>query len=461
MSDYVATAEGPDADPIKGTAQLVEHILRGSKPEEQWRIGTELEFIAVRQEDGHAIAWSGRHGVEVLLRDLAERFEWAPTTEGRHTIALHRGETSITLEPGGQIELSGKTVRTLAETRDEIEGFARQLVTVAEPHGVAILGLGAQPVSRLDEIEWVPKHRYGIMAAYMSRVGRLGHRMMKQTGTVQANIDFSGAADAIDKMRVGTGIGPILNAIFANSAILDNEESGYLSYRGHVWTDVDAARCGILPFLFHERAGVEEYVEWALDAPMYFVRRDGAYVDLSGTPFREFMNRGANGLWATVGDFALHLSTLFPEVRLKTYLELRMIDAQPRETILAVPAITAGLLYEPDCRMGAFDLVRRWTLEEREQILRDGQKRGLATRVGRLKLLDLARELVAIAAEGLRRLEQADSAAQSGLGEEALAPIRQLLEDGRCPADISLEAWRNGKPEERVRRLIDKTRWQF
>ncbi len=458
MSDYVATTEGPDADPITGPTQLVEHILRGAKPREDWRLGTELEFIAVRRDDARAIPWSGPDGVEVLLREIGERFGWEQVREGAHTIGLSRGETSITLEPGGQIELSGRPVQTLTETREEIEGFARELVTVADGHGVAVLGLGAQPVSRLDEIEWVPKKRYGIMAAYMTRVGRHGQRMMKQTGTVQVNVDFQSATDAIDKMRIATGIGPILNAIFANSPLIDGEDSGYLSFRGQVWTDVDAARCGMLPFLFHERAGVEQYVEWALDAPMYFVRRNGVYIDLSGVPFRDFMRRGAAGHEATVGDFALHLSTLFPEVRLKTYIELRMIDAQPRETILALPAIAKSLLYEDDCRAGVWDLVKRWTLDERREILRDGCRYGLATRAGRFRLQDLARELLAIAATGLRRL---GDSGEPGDGAAALDTVAALVEEGRCPATASLEAWRDGPPAGQTRRLIDRTQWAF
>ena len=267
MSDYIADEQGPDAEPITSLDQLVAHILRGSKPASEWVVGTEVERIGVDPNTGEALPFSGDRGVEAILRGMCERFGWEPKQEIGRIIGLSRGESSITLEPGGQVELAGRPFRSLLDGAAELYANGAELSDIAAEIGVVFVGLGVQPVSPLEEIEWVPKGRYGIMGPYMNRVGQLGQRMMKQTATVQVNLDYSSEADAIDKMRVATGVGPILNAIFANSAISEGRANGYLSYRAHVWTDTDQARCGILPFLFAENAGVVDYVEWALDAP--------------------------------------------------------------------------------------------------------------------------------------------------------------------------------------------------
>lgn len=442
MSDYIADETGPDAAPIEKIDQLVEHFERGAKPRSEFRIGTEYEKVAVDRATGAAIPFSGERGVEAILRRLADRYGWEPQEEDGRIIALSRPPGEITLEPGGQVELSGRPCATLHEADEELREHVREVVSIAEELDVAFLGLGIQPFSTVDEIEQVPKKRYAIMAPYMPKVGTLGLRMMKQTATVQTNLDYESEADAMQKMRVATGLGPILNALFANSPITDGKPNGYLSYRGHIWTDTDNARSGILPFVFEPRAGFVDYVEWALDVPMYFVKRGKDYVDLTGIPFRRFWKEGANGLRATVGDFALHLSTLFPEVRLKTYIELRMVDSQPPESMLGLSAIAKGVLYEPDCMQAAWDLVKGWSFEERVRLNHEVHRTAMATPVRRYRVQDLARELIDIAEEGLRRQDCRNARGENETIYLELA--REYARSGKSPAERVLERWSRG-----------------
>jgi glutamate--cysteine ligase len=452
MSDYIVDTDGPDSEPLETIDQMVAHILRGAKPESEWVVGTEVERVGVDAATAEAIPFSGPRGVEAILRGMCEEFGWSPVLEEGRVIGLSRGDADITLEPGGQIELAGQPFRSLHEGAAELAAHGAELSAVAASLGVRFVGLGIQPVTKLDEIEWVPKERYGIMGPYMGQVGTLGQRMMKQTATVQVNLDFASEADAIEKMRVGVGIGPILNAMLANSSISEGRLNGYLSYRGHVWTDTDAARCGILPFLFAEGAGVVDYVEWALDAPMYFVKRDGDYLDLTGVPFRRFWQEGAAGTRAMVGDFALHLSTLFPEVRLKTWLELRMADSPPPDSLLALSAIAKGLLYEDDCRQAAWDLVKGWELSLRLELLETVARAGFAARAGRHSIGDLAAELLRIAEEGLRRLDRRDgrTASEADFLERTIHRVQRR----RSAAEEVAELWQVGGAG-RARALVD------
>ncbi len=439
MSDYVQDETGPDAQPIDRLDQLVEHFERGAKPPPEWRVGTEYEKVAVDRASGCAIPFSGARGVEAILRALADRFGWEPHEEEGRVVALSRPGGDVTLEPGGQIELSGRPCVTLHEAADELDEHVGELTAVASELGVAILGLGIQPISTLEEIEWVPKPRYGIMGPYMREVGRLGQRMMKQTATVQVNLDYSSEADAMQKMRVAMGLGPVINAIFANSSISDGRANGYLSYRGHVWTDTDPARCGPLPFVFQPGVGFADYIEWALDVPMYFVKRAGRYLGMAGVTFRRFWKEGAGSLRATVGDFALHLSTLFPDVRLKTYIELRTADSQPPDNLLGLSAIAKGVLYEPDCMLAAWDLVKGWSWEERRRLEHDVHRAALGAPLRRHRVLDVARDLVAIAEEGLRRQRRCDA---RGRDETIfLERTHDIVSRGRTLAETVLEHW--------------------
>jgi glutamate--cysteine ligase len=450
MTDFQTSAH---AVPIGSVDQLVEQLHKAGKPRERWRIGTEYEKVGVDRTTGRAAPFSGARGIEAVLRGLAERFGWEPKEENGRVIALARGGASITLEPGGQLELSGEQCETIHCTNAELRTHVREVVSVGNDVGVAFLGLGIQPVSRLDEIEWVPKQRYGIMGPYMTRVGTLGQRMMKQTATVQANIDYADERDAMMKMRVAMGLAPLITAMFANSSVVENALSGYMSYRGYIWTDTDRARSGILPFVFRADASFVDYVEWALDVPMYFIIRNRRYVtDVTGTPFRRFLAEGFGGERATLDDWNLHLTTLFPEARLKGYVELRSADSQPPERMLALPALVKGVFYTADCLDAAWDLVKRWKIEERHELARDVYREALQARLRGIKVLELARELYAIGEEGLRRQQAVDA---RGRDERIyLDRLGEQLALGRSPARVIAEKWA-GEWNGRVERLID------
>jgi glutamate--cysteine ligase len=457
MTDFRASAH---AVPIERVDQLVEQFHRGGKPRDRWRIGTEYEKVAVDRATGRAAPFSGPRGIEAVLRALAERYGWTPTEEAGRTIALARDGASITLEPGAQLELSGEQCSSIHCTRDELATHVREVVTVGRELGIAFLGVGIQPVSTLEEIEWVPKQRYAIMGPYMTRVGSMGQRMMKQTATVQANIDYADERDAMRKLRAGMAIAPIVNAMFANSSVSEGDLNGYMSYRGHIWTDTDRARCGILGFAFRDDAGFRDYVEWALDVPLYFILRDGRYrTDVTGVPFRRFLADGAGGTRATLDDWNLHLTTLFPEVRLKTYLEFRSADSQPPERMLALPALMKGIFYTDDCLDAALDLARRWRWEDVMELYVTVHREALVTRFKGIRVVEYARELFQIAAEGLRRQAALDAA---GRDERVyLDRLGEQLELGRSPARVIAEKWQREWPAaERVERLIRYTEWQ-
>jgi glutamate--cysteine ligase len=453
MTDFRASGA---SEPITSVDRLVEEFHGAGKPRSDWMIGTEWEKLAVDARTGAAATFSGPNGIERLLRQLAERYGWEPTEEDGRVVALQRDGASITLEPGGQVELSGRQCPTIHCTKEELDVHVRELATVGEELGIKFLGLGMQPISRLDEIEWVPKQRYRVMRAYMAKVGTLGHRMMKQTATVQANIDFSDERDAMRKMRVGMGTAPLFNAMFANSSVSEGELNGMMSYRGYVWTDTDRARCGLLPFCFRDGATFAEYAEWALDVPMYFLLRDGRYVTegVTGVPFRVFLERGLAGHRATLDDWKLHLTTLFPEVRLKGYIEFRSTDSQPPERLLALPALVKGVFYEDDCLDAARDLVKRWTFEDCVDIYRDVTREALKARARGIPVIELARELLAIGEEGLRRQDRRNAA-----GEDErvyLDRLREQIATGRSPARTIAEKW-NGEWNAGVERLIAYT----
>ncbi|MGH7856379.1 MAG: glutamate--cysteine ligase, partial [Candidatus Binatia bacterium] len=438
MSDLVQTDPALD-EAVTRRDPLIEYFLGGCKPRERWRIGTEYEKVGVDRRTGRAAPYGGPRGIEALLRRMADRFGWTPRLEDGRIIALGGERAMITLEPGAQLELSGEACDSIHCAHAELTEHVNQIVTIGEELGLAFLGLGMQPVSSLDDIEWVPKARYRIMGPYMLKVGTLGQRMMKQTATVQTNVDFGDERDAMDKMRVGMGLTPILTAMFANSPISEGRLNGYMSYRQHIWTDTDRHRCGLLPFVFSREAGFEDYVDWALDVPMYFIRRDGRFIDLSGLPFREYMRKGAAGQQATLADWQLHLTTLFPEVRLKTYIELRSADSQPPERMLALPALVKGVLYDDDCLLGAWDLVKGWSWSERLDVYDASHRDALQARIRGIKLLELARELCSIAKVGLSRQNVRNA---NGENETIyLAELERQLDSGKSPARFIAERW--------------------
>jgi glutamate--cysteine ligase len=431
------------SDEIRGKEELLEYFGSGSKPREQWRIGTEYEKVAVDARNGRALPFSGPRGIEAILRRLADRFGYEPEEEEGRVLALRGPAASITLEPGGQIELSGEQCADVHCAYAEFNNHVNQLLEVTSDLGAAILGLGMQPASKLDEIELLPKARYHIMFPYMARKGRLGQRMMKQTAGVQANLDYSDEADAMRKIRVSFGLTPLLYAIFANSPLSDRDLNGYLTFRAHIWTDTDPDRCGIPPFVFNEGAGFEDYAEYALDVPMYFLIRNHHYIDLTRPPgltFRQFMERGYSKERATLEDWGNHLTTIFTEVRLKKYIEIRSADSQPPAMMLAMPALCKGILYEPDCTLAAWDLVKRWSYPERLKLADLATKIGLDAPVGRVRLKDLAIELIQIAMLGLSRQR-----ALNDRGEDEtiyLARLFDLIRSGYNNANIVVARWK-------------------
>lgn len=436
---------------VVGKSELEAFFHDSAKGREQWRVGTEYEKVGIDRDTGRAIPYSGPRGVEAILRGLVSDYGWEPHEQDGHIIMLKRKEHAITLEPGGQIELSGEPCEDIHCSNVEFTQHIRELLDVADRFNVAFLGLGMQPFSAVEEIEWLPKRRYAIMAPYMAQVGSLGHRMMKQTATVQANIDFGDERDAMAKFRTGMGLAPIMSGLFANSPISDGDINGYKTFRGHIWTRTDNARCGLLRFAFAE-PNFEQYVDYALDVSMYFIERNGRYLNMTGVPFRHFLEHGHAGHAATIEDWRLHLTTLFPEVRLKNYMEFRSVDSQPPELMPALPAMVKGVFYDADCLAAAWDLVKGWPFDERMTLYHDAHRHGLAARFRRYALADLAKELIDIAWEGLKRQRNLN---KSGEDETIfLKPLRALAEQGQCPADLILSKWQ-GEFQHDVRRLIE------
>ena len=439
---------------MSGTVDTKEDLIRyfesGAKPRERWRVGTEYEKIAVDAATGKAVPYSGPDGVETMMRELIDRFGWEPEDEEHgHLLALSRGPARVTIEPGAQIELSGEQCESIHCAHREFSQHVAELIDVGHSHDAVLVGLGMTPVSRIDEIELLPKHRYHIMYPYMARKGRLGQRMMKQTAGVQANLDYSSEADAMRKFRVAMGIVPLLYAMFANSPLADGGLNSHQSFRGHIWTDTDPDRCGMLEFAFNDGAGFEDYTDYALNVPMYFIIRDHHYVDLTQPPgitFRQYMQRGFGKERATIEDWDTHLTTLFPEARLKHYLEVRGADAGPVPMVLALPALWKGLLYDDDACAEATALLARLSFAERVALRAEVPRSGLAARLpdGR-KLIEVARDLVTIAGRGLGRVAPGE--------QRYLAPLEEIAASGRTVADRVLELAATGDRQRMIAAL--------
>lgn len=442
----------------RSTQELEEFFHNAGKPRAQWRVGTEYEKVGIRRDSGKAISYSGPGGVEAILKALVEEYNWQPVEEEGHIIALERGNAQITLEPGGQIELSGEPCETIHCTHAEFTQHIRELLEVSKRLNVVFLGLGIQPVSTVEEIEWVPKKRYRIMGPYMPKVGTLGQRMMKQTATVQANIDYSDEKDAMAKFRTGMGLAPLITAMFANSPISDGRLNGFKSFRGHIWTDTDKARCGLLRFAFDPAVSFAHYVEYALDVPMYLIIRDGKYLDFTGVPFRRFWTHGHMGYSATIEDWNLHLTTIFTEMRIKRYMEVRSADSQPPELMPALAALIKGSFYDADCLQASWDLVKDWSWDERMQLYHDSHRYALAAKIRRYAAADIAKEYLQIAWEGLRRQARLN---ETGDDETMyLKPLRDLTAQGKCPADLVLEKW-EGELHHDIKKLIDYSAYRL
>ncbi|GGH11800.1 glutamate--cysteine ligase [Alsobacter metallidurans] len=430
-----------DPTPIESRAELVAWFEQGNKPASEFRLGTEHEKFGFYAHDHAPVPYAGARGVEAILKGLESRIGWEPILDGEAIIGLAdpMGGGAISLEPGGQFELSGAPVETLHETRSELVQHMEAVNSVAGQIGVRFLGLGHSPVWTREQTPVMPKQRYGIMRRYMPQVGSRGLDMMFRTCTVQVNLDFASEADMVRKLRVSVALQPIATALFANSPFTEGKPNGFKTVRSEIWRDTDNDRSGMIPFAFEDGMGFERYVDYALDVPMYFVKRGDHYHDVAGASFRDLLDgklAQLPGERATISDWANHLSTLFPEVRLKRYLEMRGADMGTSDMVVALPAFWVGLLYDEAALDQAWQLVKGWTADDR-QALRDAVPRQAldATVAGR-SVRDVAREVLALARQGLARRARLDDGQDE---TRYLAPLDEVVATGRTRADVLLE----------------------
>lgn len=428
-----------DDTPITDRQQMLQVLADGQKPRQAWRIGTEHEKFGFRLDDLRPPTFDGERGIEVLLKGLT-RFGWEPVSEDGRVIALSRDGASVTLEPAGQLELSGAPLETIHQTCREVGTHLNEVRQVADELQLGFLGMGFQPKWQRQDMPWMPKGRYGIMRRYMPTVGDLGLDMMTRTCTVQVNLDFASEADMVRKFRVSLALQPVATALFADSPFTDGKPNGWLSYRSQVWSDTDADRTGMLDFVFEDGFGFERYVDYLLDVPMYFSFREGRYLDLAGASFRDFLQgrlAALPGQLPTLRDWNDHMTTAFPEVRLKKYLEMRGADSGPWGRICALPALWVGLLYDDASLDAAWDLVADFSRQERHA-LRDGVPRhGLKLPFRGATVRELAREVLKISAAGLRRRACLN---RDGIDESRfLEPLIEIVESGQTPAERKLE----------------------
>ncbi len=436
------SAETSAKAPIGSKDELVAYLEAGNKQPSDWRIGTEHEKFGFTWGDLRPLPYDGPRGIRALLEALARDFGWEEVREGEKPIALVKEGCSITLEPGGQFELSGAPLSTVQETCGEVHRHLSEVKHVAEPLGIGMLGMGFRPKWSREETPWMPKGRYKIMGSYMPKVGSLGLDMMLRSCTIQVNLDFASEADMVKKFRVSLALQPVATALFANSPFTEGKPNGFLSFRSHVWTDTDPDRCGILPFVFEDGMSFERYVDHVLDVPMYFVYRNGQYIDASGQSFRDFMAGrlpALPGELPSIDDWADHLTTLFPEVRMKRFLEMRGADGGPWWRICALPALWVGLLYDQSALDAAWDLVKDWTVEEHQQ-LRDAVPRAALKAPFRGGTVgDLAKRVLEISEAGLHgRARTLDLISDES---HFIAPLKEIAESGLTPAERTLEAF--------------------
>jgi glutamate--cysteine ligase len=459
-----ADLTAPPSPPVESRADLVNVLASGAKPPAEWRIGTEHEKFPFYLGTNRPVPYGGDNGIAALLEGVAERTSANPVVDNEHVIGLKGPEGwNISLEPGGQFELSGAPVVSIHDTARETAAHIALSNAVAEPLGIGFLGMGAIPNWALHDIPLMPKSRYAIMRPYMDRVGTLGSSMMMRTCTIQANLDFDSEADMVKKFRVALALQPVATALFANSPFIDAQPSGFLSFRSNIWLNTDAARTGMLPFVFEDGFGFERYVDYALDVPMYFIIRNGRYVNVAGESFRAFLDGALPQLPGdkpTIKDWEHHLSTAFPEVRLKSFLEMRGADMGTAEFIPALSAFWTGLLYDELSLDAAWDLVKHWTAADRAVLRNAVPKTALHTPIPGSKLqfgtvADLAREVVGISEAGLvrRAVTNAD-----GLDETVyLRPLENILREAKTPAEELLALY-DGEWDGDVNSVFDRNR---
>jgi glutamate--cysteine ligase len=433
-----------DLTPIERRDELVEWIAQGIKPKSQFRIGTEHEKFAFTLEAHRPVPYEGRRGIRALLEGMQHLLGWQPIMEGPNVIGLFdvTGGGAISLEPGGQFELSGAQVETVHQTTSELMAHLAQVREVAAPLRIGFLGIGMTPSWTRAEMPKMPKGRYKIMTAYMPKVGTLGLDMMYRTCTVQTNLDFASEADMVKKLRVSLALQPVATALFANSPFTEGQPNGFLSFRSEIWRDTDNGRAGMLPWAFEPGMGFERWVDYALDVPMYFVKHGDDYVDASGQSFRDLLAGklpAMPGARATISDWANHISTIFPEVRLKRYLEMRGADSGPLPNLLALPALWVGILYDDLSLDAAWDLVKGWTAEERQQLRDDVPKQGLAAKIRGRTVFEIATDILKLARSGLARRKHFDGGGRDET--RYLEVLEDRLARGTTPAQELLEKY--------------------
>ena len=426
--------------PVESRDDLVQFLASGCKPAENWRIGTEHEKFGYRLSDHKPLPYEGATSVRAMLEGLRDRFGWAPVMEGSNIIGLEKDGANVSLEPGGQLELSGAPLETIHQTCDEVNSHLREVREIADAIGAGFIGLGAAPIWRHEDMDTMPKGRYGIMKRYMPKVGTRGLHMMFRTCTVQVNLDWSTEADMVQKFRTALALQPVATALFANSPFWEGKPAGRLSYRAYCWQDLDADRTGMLPFVFEDGFGFERYVDFALDVPMYFVYRDGKYIDASGQSFRDFLAGrlpALPGETPTLSDWADHLTTIFPEARIKKYMEMRGADGGPWRRLCALPALWVGLMYDQSALDAAWDLAKGWTAEQRDQLRLDAGRLGLKAQIAGRSLQDVAKEVLAISEAGLKARARAGAFDRDET--HFLNAIQEIAASGKTAADELLE----------------------
>lgn len=424
--------------PIEHHDQLAQYLADGCKPKEDWRIGTEHEKFGYCKDSLLPLPYEGECSIRAMLEGMRDRHGWAPVEEQGKLIGLEKDGANISLEPGGQLELSGGMLETIHETCDEVNVHLREVQEVADEIGAGFIGLGAAPEWTHDQMDLMPKGRYKLMNDYMGRVGTMGRVMMRRTCTVQVNLDFGSEADMVKKMRVAIALQSVATALFANSPFFEGKPNGYKSLRSKVWRELDASRTGTLPFVFEEGFGFERWVDYALDVPMYFVYRDGKYIDALGMSFRDFMKgklAALPGETPTLSDWADHLTTAFPEARMKKFIEMRGADGGPWRRLCALPAFWVGLLYDQGALDGAWDLVKHWTPAQHDALRVAASVDGLQAKVTGIEMHEIAREVVALSEAGLKARARPGAGGMVPDETHFLNALHESIETGRVPAD--------------------------
>ncbi|WP_028958648.1 glutamate--cysteine ligase [Sulfitobacter sp. 20_GPM-1509m] len=424
--------------PIEHHDQLAQYLADGCKPKEDWRIGTEHEKFGYIKDTLEPLPFEGKQSIVAVLEGLRDRYGWSEVREGGHLTGLELNGANVSLEPGGALELSGAPLETIHGTCDEVNDHLRQVKDISDEIGVGFIGLGAAPTWMHEDMPLMPKGRYKLMDAYMGKVGTMGRTMMRRTCTVQVNLDFGSEADMVQKLRVALALQPVAVALFANSPFFEGKPNGHKSWRSRVWRDLDPARTGMLPFVFEDGFGFEAWVQYALDVPMYFVYRDGKYIDALGMSFRDFLKGqlpALPGEMPTLSDWADHLTTAFPEARIKKFIEMRGADGGPWRRLCALPAFWTGLMYDQGALDAAWDLVKDWDAETREGLRVAASVDGLQAQVGDVSMMDIARASLEISKAGLQARARPGAGGLIPDETHFLNALHESVETGQTPAD--------------------------